>query len=204
MCLRLIKPQMMQQLKVDSLLKALDEMHKEVNETLTSTRENAVERHNRRTHIRPYKPTVGDYVVVARIRGPRTKVSANWIGPRRIINVLFDFTAEVEHLLTKETSVVHICRMKPYTDKLVGTPVQMKEIAEISDQITFPVDKIKDLRERRNHFEVLVSWKGWSETSDSWEPLDVIYEDVPSKVREYFRRRRSTPLIEKARTSLSI
>jgi len=75
------------------------ENSKNVQETLSASRKKAIERHNSKTHINRYNPIVGDYVVVARIFGPRTKMSANWVGPRRITRIISDFTVEVEHLL---------------------------------------------------------------------------------------------------------
>ncbi len=95
----------------------------------------AVERHNAKTHVVPYKPTVEDYVAVARTHGPRTKMSTNWVGPRRISLFLSDFTVEIELLLTSTTVVVHVCRVKPYADASVGTPAQMQEVAEFTDRI---------------------------------------------------------------------
>ncbi len=54
------------------------------------------------------------------------------------------------------------------------------------------------------HFEVLVAWKGLTATGDSWEPFSVMFEDVPSKVREFFKRRRLNPTLHRARTSIGL
>lgn len=75
-------------LSIDDLLNALCNIHRELNETLSSTRKKAIERNNARIHVRSYLPTVDDYVVVAGTRGPRTKISANWVGPRHVISTL--------------------------------------------------------------------------------------------------------------------
>ncbi len=58
---------------VDALLETLGQMHKDVDSSLSTSRKQAVERHNAKTHVIPYKPTVGDFVVVARTQGPRTQ-----------------------------------------------------------------------------------------------------------------------------------
>ena len=196
--------EVIQKLEVDSMLKALDEMHKEVASTLEGARGKAVDCHNRKTHVRPYNPSVGDYVVVARTKGPKTKMSANWVGPRRVARILSDFTVELEHLLTQETSIVHISRIKHYADSLVGTKVQMEDIAEFNDRVWYAVDKIKDLRFENDKFEVLVAWRGFTAASDSWEPLTMIFEDVPSKVRDFIKRRRSSVTLRKAKASLGL
>ncbi len=62
----------LQKLNIDKLLESPDKMHKDVDQTLSASRKNAVERHTGKTHVVPYKPTVGDYAVVARTHGPRT------------------------------------------------------------------------------------------------------------------------------------
>ncbi len=60
-----------QKLSTDELLESLDKLHKDVDQALSATRQKAVGRHNAKTHVVPYKPIVGDYVVVARTHGPR-------------------------------------------------------------------------------------------------------------------------------------
>ena len=190
--------QVMQELKIVDLLDSLDRMHRNVNEVLSETRKSAVERHNARTGVHPCNLVVGDYVVVARVKGPRTKMSANWVGPRRIVECLSGFVYRVENLITGETEDIHISRIKHYADSMVGTSVQLKEIADFSDRVWYSVDKIKNLRENDGVFELLVSWKGLSDSGDSWEPLNVMQEDVPSKVRQYFKRKRNTGLVKRA------
>ena len=193
-----------QNLKMDEFQKSLDDMHKQVQVTLSANRKSAIERHNARTGIYACNPNVGDYVVVARTKGPRTKMSANWVGPRRIVQILSDFIVRVEHLLTEETEDVHVSRIRLYADSLVGTEVQMKQIADFTDRVWYAVEKIKDLREVQGEFEVLVSWKGLSTSGDSWEPLNIMYEDVPSKVRAFFKRRRLTSAMKRAKNLIML
>ncbi len=80
----------------------------------------------------------------------------------------------------------------------------MQEAAEFTDRIWYSVDNIKAIREAGNHFEVLVAWKGLTAAGDSWEPLSVTFEDVPSKVREFFKSRRLNPTLRRARTSIGL
>lgn len=190
----------MQTLNIDMLNDSLDKMHKEVNETLSDSRKKAIERHNARTHVYPWNVIVGDYVVVARHRGAKTKM----VGTRRVTQVLSDFTLEVEHLFTEEKDGVHISRVRPYADSQVGKPVKMQEIAEYSDHIWYSVDKVKNVRETTDGFELLVSWKGLSASGDTWEPLNIMFEDFPTKVREYFKRRTRNVTMKKAQESIGI
>lgn len=151
--------QTLQNLQVDDMLKSLDLMHKEVAGTLSDSRTQAVNRHNRKTHVRSCNPSVGDYVVLARTSGPRTKMSANWVGPRRVSKVLSDFTVEIEHLLTGETLTVHVSRIKMYADNLVGMPASLEDVATYSSHsidfwsITMPVPFFRWLRQLpQSHF----------------------------------------------------
>lgn len=114
-------------LKFDEYQTSLDQMHKEVGKTLSVERKKSIERHNAKTRIKPCNFTIGDYVLVAPYHGPRTKVSANWVGPRRVVQCLSDYMCRVEHLLTEGTDDVHVSRMKHYADFLIGTKLQMKK-----------------------------------------------------------------------------
>lgn len=122
----------MQQLKMEEVLLSLDEINKKGGQTLTVERRAAVDLHKCKTHVRSYNPTKGYYVFVARMNGTRTKVSANWAGPRRVGNILSDDNVEVEHLLSSKRERFHVRRIKHYFDADVGAMVAMEKIAEVS------------------------------------------------------------------------
>lgn len=67
-------------------------MHKDDNETLSTDRKKHIARHNVKTPIGPCNIAVGDYVVAEHFHRLRIKMSANWIGPRRVVEILSDFT----------------------------------------------------------------------------------------------------------------
>lgn len=125
-------------------------MHKSVNESLYASRTQAVSRHNAKTHVRPLIPIVKNYAIVARARGPRTKMSCNWVAPRGITQILLDFTIKVEHLLTEHKEILHVSQVKPYADSSVGTPVEMRDTADFTDRVWFAVGKIKDVRKTQD------------------------------------------------------
>ena len=70
----------LQQLAIEGLLSALDEMHKEVNGTLSTTRKKLLKRITLR-HTSSLIVLDWDYDVVARFSKSRTKISANCVGP---------------------------------------------------------------------------------------------------------------------------
>ena len=80
----------------------------------------------------------------------------------------------------------------------------MKEVVEFTDKISYSVDKIKDLCQRCTDYQVLVGWKGYSSSRDTWEPFSIINKDVLSKIQEFFKSKRSNSLIKKAKTSSSL
>lgn len=73
---------------------------------------------------------------------------------------------------------MHLSRIKPYADSLVGAPVELAQVAEFADRAWSAVLNINNVRETSEGFEVLGSWKGLSPANDSWEPLSVLYEDL--------------------------
>lgn len=139
----------LQNLETEKLGDALYAMHKSVNGVLSDSREKAVTRHNARTGVHSYNLSGGDYVVVSRMRGPRTKMSANWIASRRFTQALSDIIFRVEYLLTKYTKFLHVSRIRHYSDSLVGSSAEMEEIANFNDCVWFAVNKINDVRKTR-------------------------------------------------------
>lgn len=147
---------------------------------------------------------MGDYVLEARMHGPRTKISAEWVGPRRIVSILNNFTIKVEHLLTQKIVVVHIFRVQHYLDSCLDYDVQMRQLAEYSDRISHSVDNFKDIRVQEGAFVLLVAWKRLSASSDSWEPLRIMFEGVPTKARDFVTQRRHTAIMRRAKQSINL
>ncbi len=192
----------LQNLRFSELLESLEKMHKDIDWTLSASRQKAVELHKAKTHVVPYKST-RDYIFVARTHGLRTKMSTNCVGPRWVFRILSDSTVEIELLISNATAVVHVFRVKPNADAFVGTPVQLQEFADLTDLNWYSVDKMKGIREA-NHLEALVAWKGIPAAEDSWEPLTVMFEDFPSKIREFFKCRRLNPTLRRSHASIGL
>ena len=64
--------------------------------------------------------------------------------------------------------MVHYSRIRPYADSLVSTPAVMRQVAERTDRMWFSVESLQDVRYINGVFEVLVSWKGLSNSGDTW------------------------------------
>ncbi len=66
------------------------------------------------------------------------------------------------------------------------------------------IDNIKVVREAADHFEVLIAGKDLTTAGDSWEPLTVIFEDVPATARAFFKRRHLNPILRRSLASIGL
>lgn len=103
--------------------------------------------------------TVGDYIVVAWARSPRTKVSCNLVGTLQATQIFFNPTVKVEHLLKKNREVLHVSRVRSYAEWSVGNSAEMSDIADYTEGAWLAVDRTKDVRKTLDLFKVLISWK---------------------------------------------
>lgn len=90
--------------------------------------------------------------------------------------------------MDKSVLVVHVCRSKSYAKDMVGKEVQMTEFPQFADWILFMVTKITEICEIPGNFEALVAWKGLYALNNYWEPLDNMYDDVPTESKHFFKR----------------
>ena len=49
----------------------------------------------------------------------------------------------------------------------------------------FLVGRLLAHRYRKQEVRILVQWKGYPKSFDSWEPIEALYSDVPSLVAAY-------------------
>ena len=50
---------------------------------------------------------------------------------------------------------------------------------------------------------VLTKWKGFSDESNSWEPLASLYRDVPAKIRTWLEQQSESAIVREALAVLS-
>ena len=55
------------------------------------------------------------------------------------------------------------------------------------DADRYQIEQLKDCRKNpvTSEIEILVSWKGFSDTEDSWEPLRNLFEDVRARIEAF-------------------
>jgi hypothetical protein len=111
---------------------------------------------------------------------------------------------EIEDLESGHLLDVHSSRLRLYHDASLDVSADL--LAQIAhNELGYDVRSIKDIRydsETREH-QVLVSWLVFEDSDDTWEPLRVMYEDVPDKVRVFLDRYPQRTLVEAALQALA-
>ncbi|KAJ8525699.1 hypothetical protein ON010_g15415 [Phytophthora cinnamomi] len=130
---------------------------------------------------------VGDYVLWSRIdqRLPDNKLLGQWVGPFKIIEAK-PHSFMIQHLISGREYDVHASRLKFYADSELNQTEELLELVSRQGMV-FGVEDIRDHRFNAalDRWELFVSWMGLQTIEDSWEPLAVLAQDVPTKVREY-------------------
>jgi transposase InsO family protein len=130
---------------------------------------------------------VGDYVLWSRVdkRLHGGKLMVRWVGPFRVTEAL-PHSFLVQHLLTGDKYDVHGSRLKFYRDADLNVSAEIRE--HVSNQgLVLGVRAIVGHRRSRTtgEMELNVAWRGLEDVENSWEPLAVIFGDVPGLVRQY-------------------
>jgi hypothetical protein len=186
--------------QVNDLRTSLDNLHKLV----------SVEQEKLRTRGNYATPRftvnfdIGDYVMFAtrrNLQGPGRKSKPCWTGPYRVIGYESDWDFVLEHLVTKEKFHAHSSRIKFYRDKDLDVTADLKH--QIThDEMRYKIEKITDHTFEDDEYKLFVKWQGFDQEESTWEPFEVIYEDVPSIVKEYVRNVRESDKLKNAFLSL--
>ena len=104
--------------------------------------------------------------------------------------------------------VFHVSLLSPYVANTIPHRVQkpLHPVFIDNDPSLTPhylVNAILDSRYYRSKLQYLIDWKGYSPSDRSWEPADVIAQDVPLLVAEFHRSNPNLPgpAITKPRSS---
>ena len=175
---------------VDQFIAAIDDMHKDVSRCKTKTREQAIARHNQKTHVQPVNFELGDYVLVAkRVTQDGHKLRVRWLGPRRISTVHSAHVYETEDLINNDRSLVHVNRLKKYADSSLDVTEELLDAIHHNEPHYNTVERLLALRFNPavEHYEVQVKWRGFDYEAPTWEPLAVMHEDIPKMLNEFLQ-----------------
>ncbi|KAG2794758.1 hypothetical protein PC129_g23473 [Phytophthora cactorum] len=95
-------------------------------------------------------------------------------------------TFVIQHLISGWEYDVQASRLKFYTDSELNQTAELLELVSRQGMVL----GVEDIRNHRfnnalDRWERQVSWMGLQAIEDSWEPLDVLAQDVPVKVRDH-------------------
>eukprot|EP00474_Spongospora_subterranea_P007852 CRZ08310.1 hypothetical protein [Spongospora subterranea] len=151
-------------------------MHKKV----IAHRQDRRDRLNRKRKAPIPNFSLGDYVLVANtLHKTGSKLSVRWTGPHCITAVISDHIFRVQHLVTKSISDIHAIRLRFYSDASLNITEELLEQVAHDGQ-GFMIDKLINSRQSGTGiWELLVSWKGFDQLHNSWEPLLHLYQEAP-------------------------
>ncbi len=144
------------------------------------------------TRVTKEKGKAGDFVLVvgagnAQHVAKRHKASTTWQGPYEIVAMRNVTTLGVRKVgSTDQPRFVHWTKVKRFCGADVNLPVDVTEQAQRAAP-QFEVDKLKGLRAEDGNVEVLVSWKGFPSTYDTWESAKEVYQDVGRVFVQYLK-----------------
>jgi hypothetical protein len=130
---------------------------------------------------------------------PCPKLSSRNIGPFPIKRVLSPVTVHLDLPPTmKIHPVFHVSLLTPHVPNTIQHRVQrpLHPVFVDNDPALTPhylVNAILDSRYYRSALQYLIDWKGYAPADRSWEPADVIVQDVPTLVAQFHQSHPDLP-----------
>ena len=147
----------------------------------------------------PASVKVGDFVWLdggSKISQAAAKLSPRWYGPFRVDKVLgsgatvrLDFSPAPH--LRAVSDIVNVRRLKFFEQRDAALCQGDEEVAPIvraDGTQLFEVDRIEGHRTYKGRSELLVRWKGYDTTWDTWVLETNLRDDVPGIVAKYWRK----------------
>ncbi|CAB1109830.1 unnamed protein product [Ectocarpus sp. CCAP 1310/34] len=137
--------------------------------------------------------TVGDYVMVARVRrsGITPKLSSTWTGPWRVVSAAKKHVYGVQNIVNGQVRDVHVARLRFYADSELNVTSDLKDVFQHSfGQGEHEMESILNIGPAHDGsgYLVRVRWAGFEEDEDTWQPLSDIYQDAPQFLKQELRK----------------
>ena len=194
-------PEMMQKL-VAGWVTVQEELRREVLERVRAARDR-----KRVTASAGSMPNfeVGDYVLVARVRklGSAPKLVTTWTGPWRVVSGGSAHVYNVQDIVTSETKEVHVVRMRAYADSALAVGAEVQGLFEMmkhqgEHEIQDILNNCEDPSNAED-YKVQVARFGLDDEGPTWEPVEVMLNDVPKFL---VRKLKQTRLPKRVRNAL--
>eukprot|EP00173_Palmaria_palmata_P000654 Plantae.Rhodophyta-Palmaria_palmata.ctg13165.p1 GENE.Plantae.Rhodophyta-Palmaria_palmata.ctg13165~~Plantae.Rhodophyta-Palmaria_palmata.ctg13165.p1 ORF type:complete len:337 (-),score=45.86 Plantae.Rhodophyta-Palmaria_palmata.ctg13165:285-1295(-) len=195
----------LQLMQVEMLHDSLAQVHRDIVQRQTDRRDSAVREHNAKTHVPAANFSVGDFVLVAkRIAKDGHKLRLQWQGPHRVVRTESDWVYEVEDLINESRALVHANCLKFYADSSLEVTEELLDTIDHKQPRYNTVTKFLDLAYERTDrvWKVQTKWRGFDHEEPTWEPLDVMNDDVPEMLTEFLDAFTDQRKVQRARMSL--
>ena len=166
---------------------ALDEMHKQLSAAAEKRRQQARERRAAKRQVEPANFVEGDFVLVGQVLQRANKLAVQWRGPQRVVRACSDHVFEVQELVEPfAVAKHHAARLKFYADASRGVTEDLTAHALHAQGGNLVEDLLAcRLGAESQQWEIQVKWTGLDVLEASWEPADIINEDVPKLVKKF-------------------
>ncbi|ETP52145.1 hypothetical protein F442_02795 [Phytophthora nicotianae P10297] len=164
-------------------------MHKLTGEANAAARAAGRKGHDKKQITTMAQFEIGDFVLYADVwQHTRSKLRVKWCGPAQVVATVSNWIFEIQNLITGQRNEAHASRLKFYADSLLDvTEDLMLHAAHNSEGHV--VDSLLKARynQQEKHHEIKVRWRGLDVIEDSWEPADILLQDVPVAVKAFVR-----------------
>ena len=186
-CERLDTPQL--HLLFQDVARRLESMSEPLSNLRSHIRDCERARRNKLSGALACSFAVGDVVLYSTAKTkPRSKLQLTWLGPCVITAVSSPHIYRLRSLDGKEFDC-HVQRLKLYDTTTSALYVEEVAAQYVYNAQEFEVDKFLDVRCKDGECSIRVHWKGLDDVT--WEPLDVIYADLPDAVLDFLRSKDS-------------
>jgi len=173
----------------EKLAAARDQLHRAAGDVGNTRRKNERGRVNAKNKNHQCFFTLGDYVLVGKVSMAfANKLQVQWLGPRRITEVVSDWVFIVEDLRDGALSTHHASRLKFFAAK------DLLVTQDLKDHIAYVegghlLEEMLGCRYDRatKQWLIQIKWLGLDMVEASWEPAVDIATDAPKVMAAYLR-----------------
>ncbi|KAE9082795.1 hypothetical protein PF010_g21445 [Phytophthora fragariae] len=186
-------------IQLDKLQPALEQMHKRIVETNNKVRARGRQVRGQKQGTRMAQIEVGDFVLYADVWAhSRSKLCVRWCGPAQVTAATSNWIFKIKNLVTGDEREAHASRLKFYSDSSLEVSEELlQHVAHNSEGHVVSKFLRASYDTAAKSYKLLVRWRGLSEQEDSWEPVQVMLEDVPAAVKAFIADHADESIVRK-------